>query len=267
MKLDSPQLAAALFLLCFCISFAYAQTNVKTNPYTVGEVLTYEGKFNKLIFRGADVADITFAVSNVPNSRKYQVKAQASSKGTILKLIRKSFAQSIESTVDNESFSILKTVKREEEGDRVRDSEATFDYVNKKVTYVETDPKDLMRPPRRIASVIENGTYDLISGVYAIRRLPLAIGKTFILNVSDSGLVYKVPVRVIAREQQETILGKVICFRVVPEVFGEGRMIESDGSMTIWITDDNRRLPVRAQINTKIGRIEVKLRKAEIKKS
>lgn len=259
-----PRLIVFLCLIACCVSFAQAQKNV---PYTEGENLTYEGKISKLVLRGISVADLTFTVSKVPENNNFLVKAEANSKGTLLKLFRFSFVQKFESTVNGENFSVLKTVKRDEQGERIRNSEATFDYNEKQVTYVETDPKDSARPPRRIASSIENETYDLISGVYILRSLPLAVGKTFTLNISDSGLVYKIPVRVTARERQNTILGKVFCFRVEPEVFGQGRMIENKGSMIIWITDDNRRLPVRSQLNTNLGRIEVKLRKIENKKS
>jgi len=74
-------------------------------------------------------------------------------------------------------------------------------------------------------------------------------------------LVYKIPVRVTARELQKSVLGKVWCYRLEPEVFGAGRLIEDEGSMILWITDDARRLPVRSQINAKIGRVEVKLKR------
>ena len=143
----------------------------------------------------------------------------------------------------------------------MRESEAFFDYRDRRVTYIETDPNDRMRPPRRIASVIEDATQDLISGIYNLRRLPLAVGKTFQIQVSDSGLVYKVPVRVTAREQQNTALGKIWCFRIEPEVFGANRIVEQKGSMIIWIADDAKRTPVRSQINTPRFKAEVKLKK------
>ena len=54
-----------------------------------------------------------------------------------------------------------------------------------------------------------------------------------------------------------------MCWKLEPEVFGDNRMIEQKGSMTIWITDDARRIPVRSKIDTKIGKIEIKLRKVE----
>lgn len=244
-------------------SSVFAQKPTPVMPFKVGESLTYEGKFSKTILRGIAVADLNFTVSNLPKSGDFLVKAEAKSKGTLLRLFSFEFYQRIESTVAGEQQNVLKTFKRDEQGDRVRESEAEFDYESNKVTYIETDPKDPARPPRRVASPIETDTQDLISAIYALRRLPFAVGKTFELTISDSGLVYKVPVRVTGREVQKSILGKVPCWRVEPEIFGENRMIEQKGSITIWITDDARRLPVRSRIDSNIGRIEVKLKKVE----
>jgi hypothetical protein len=168
--------------------------------------------------------------------------------------------QQYESTIGYNKFRALKTIKHDVQKDRVRDSEAIFDYGDKRVTFVETDPKEPMKPPRKIASSIEDQTHDIISGIYAIRLLPLAVGKTFDFTISDSGLVYQIPVKVTAREQQKTVLGKVWCFKVEPQIFGPGRLLEKEGSMIIWITDDASRIPVRSQINTNIGKMEIKLR-------
>jgi hypothetical protein len=230
-------------------------------PYALGETLEYEGDYSKLVLRGIDVAELKLKVENAPDSDDYLLKTEAVSKGGILKLFNFKFYQKIESLVNSKTYEVLKTIKRDEQGDRVRDSEAVFDYKTDKVTYIETNPNDLMRVPRTVASSIENKTQDLVSAIYMLRRLPLEVGKTFELNVSDSGLVYKVPVRVTARERKKSVLGKKWCFRVEPEVFGENRLIERDGDMTIWITDDKSRIPIRSNINTNIGKIVVKLKK------
>jgi hypothetical protein len=37
-------------------------------------------------------------------------------------------------------------------------------------------------------------------------------------------------------------------------------MVEDKGKLTIWITDDARRLPVRARIDTNFGKVDVKLK-------
>lgn len=246
--------------------FSQEKNAQKSEAYNVGETLTYEAKYNKaLVLRGVPAADLSFTVERAPGSDKdFLIKSEVRSKGTLVKLFFKLFL-TMQSTVDGENFSIRRTVKHDEQGERVRDSEALFDYKDKKVIYVETDPKDAARPPKQIASPIKPDTQDLVTGIYTLRRLPLAVGKTFNLSISDSGLVYKIPVRVVARERQRTVLGRVWCWRVEPELFGENRVIDQKGSMTLWLTDDARQIPVRTQIDVSIGRFEVKLKKLENK--
>lgn len=250
--------------LCFILigsNFTYGQNSPKLAPFAPGEVLRYEGRLNKSILPGVSVADMVFSLDNSADGKNYVIVTEANSKGSLIKLFRLSFRQRYESTVDKNYFRILKTVKLDQQRERVRDSVADFDYQSKQVTFVETDPKDRMRPPRKIASAIRADTLDLVSGIYAIRQLPLAVGKTFELSISDTGFVYNVPVRVMARERMSSIFGKTWCFRVEPEIFGSGRLIEEKGKIVIWITDDRNRVPVRSEISTGLGKVELKLKK------
>lgn len=251
-------------LLASGFVFVTAQTGKpkQQTPFISGETLTYEGKISKII-RGIAVADLTFTLLKDPKSEDYLIKAEARSKGTLLKLFRFSFLQEVESSIDSDTFRAMRTVKHDVQKERVRNSEALFDYGDRRVTYVETDPNEPMRPPRRIASEINDISHDLISSIYSVRMMPLAVGKTFRMSVSDSGLVFDIPVRVTGREIQKTIFGKQWCFRIEPEIFGTGRMIEREGSMVIWITDDARRLPVRSLINSPYGKIDVRLKSAK----
>ena len=253
-------------LVTLVVAFgAFAQTAKPITetgvPFIDGETLTYEGKISKII-QGIAVADLTLTLSRAENGEDYLVKAEAKSKGSLLKLFRFSFLQEMQSSIDSDNFRALRTVKHDVQKERVRNSEALFDYGERRVTYVETDPNEPMRPPRRIASEIDQASHDLISGVYMIRMMPLAVGKMFRMSVSDSGLVYEIPVRVTAREQLKTMFGKQWCYRVEPEIFGNDRLIEREGKMTIWITDDARRLPVRSQVHSPYGRIEINLKSA-----
>jgi hypothetical protein len=241
------------------LSLAALGQDKKPLPFGPGETLTYDAKLSKII-SGVPVGELTLAVTKGDDPDELVVKADAKSKGTILWLARFSFLYQFSSDIDGAHFRIEKTERKTTENDRVRNGEANFDYTQKRVTYTETNPAEPMKPPRKIASGIEDVTHDVVSGIYALRTLPLAVGKNFDLTVSDSGLVYDVPVHVTAREQQKTIFGRVWCFRVEPVVFGPGRMIEDKGSMSIWITDDNRRIPVRSRIDTDFGRVEIRLK-------
>jgi hypothetical protein len=226
----------------------------------VGEKLTYEANVSRSILRGISVADLSFTVIQAPNPQDLAIKAEAESKGTLLRLFRYSFLQQYESVVAAEPFRILRTAKHDVQKQRVRDSEALFDYGRGQVTYVESDPKDPMRPPRRIASDIGDRMHDMVTAIYAIRMEPLSVGARFEIPVSDSGLVYRVPVNITKREMQKSVLGRVMCFKIEPDIFGPGRLIEQKGRMAIWITDDARRVPVKAELDTSAGDIDIKLK-------
>ena len=266
MKISGVKLLAIAGLISVLSLALLGQSNGKSapisTPFIDGENLTYEGKISKII-RGIAVADLSFTLQKAPDGEDFIVKAEAKSKGTLLKLFRFSFLQEMQSSIDSDSFRAMRTVKHDVQKERVRNGEAIFDYGERRVTYVETDPNEPMRPPRRIASKIDDASHDLISGLYSLRLMPLAVGKSFRMTVSDSGLVYDIPVRVTARDQQKTIFGKQWCFRVEPQVFGPNRLIEREGDMTIWITDDARRLPVRSVVNSPYGKIDIRLKSAK----
>ena len=254
-------------LLFFVAAFAslgvsaQPETPAKAMPFANGETLTYEGKISRFAL-SISVADVVFSAEQIPDSSNYRVKAKATSKGTLLKLFRFSFIQDYESIVDFAAQRVIKTTKHDVQKERIRDSIADFDYSEKRVSFTETDPNDANRPPRRIASKIDTPMYDLVTGIYSIRTMPLSVGKSFDISISDSGLVYEVPVRVTKREQQKTIFGKVWCWRIEPAIFGNGRLIEQKGSMVIWLMDDDRKTPVRSQINTTYGKVDVRLKTA-----
>lgn len=253
----------SVVILSACLSYV-AQTDGQIAPpgkVFAGETLKYEGKFNKLKI-SFSVAELTFTSALAPNGTDLIIKGDAASKGTLVKIARFSFLQQYQSVIDLNPFRILKTNKHDVQKDRVRDGEAIFDYGQKRVTYVETDPKDRNRPPRRIATEIGNEVQDITSSIYWLRLQTLAVGKRLEVAISDSGIVYKVPVAVTAREQINSIFGKVWCFRVEPEVFGTGQLIEQKGKMVIWVTDDERRIPIRAQITASVGKIDIKLKSA-----
>lgn len=251
----------SIVALCLAVAFfaGIAAAQPTSVPFAVGETLTYEGKISKWI-QGISVAELTFTVKDKTPEGEYLINADARSKGTLVRMFGFSFIQTFDSTLQASDLRALKTVKHDVQRKRVRNSEAVFDYDDRRVVYTETDPNEPMRAPRMIASDINGETHDLVSGIYNLRTLPLAVGKTFDVTVSDSGLVYTVPVRVTGRERLKTEIGRVWCFKVVPEVFGDGRMIEREGSMIIWITDDARRVPVRSQVRSSFGKLEIKIK-------
>jgi hypothetical protein len=155
---------------------------------------------------------------------------------------------------------LLQTTKLDEQGNRRRTSEAVFDRAAGKVVWTERDPNNPAQEPRVISSNFSGAVQDLASIFYFLRTQPLAPGRSFEITISDSGRVYRVPVHVVEKKTMKTVLGKVSVLRVEPEVFGEGRLVRGRGKMSIWFTDDARRIPVRASISNEMGTLDIKLK-------
>jgi len=248
---------------------------VAAAPFELTEELVYDGEFTRALLRGINVAELRFTVTRAPAAAtsatatdkqaepRLRFTLEAFTKGILRKLFGLNFHQRIESTVEPASFAVLQTNKIDEQGKRQRISEAIFDRNAGKVVWTERDPNDPNRPPRVVTNQLSGAVQDIASAFYFLRTQPLALGQSFEMLVSDSGQIYRTPVRVIERKKMKTALGQVWTLRVEPEIFGEGHLLRGKGKMSIWFTDDARRVPVKAQINNELGRLDITLKKAQ----
>lgn len=270
--------AVTFALVAALVVIAPARDDDKTSandlhnlPFEPGETLIYEGEFTRALLRGIDVADLRYSYSRLPMTRADEnnpqshpvlnFTAEAVSKGIVSKLFGLNFRQRVESKVEASTFSVLRTTKLDEQGKRKRTSDAIFDHDSGAVTFTELDPNDPSRPPRVVKTEASGTVQDIASAIYYLRTLKLEPGKSLELLISDTGQVYRTPVAISKGEQLKTVLGKVATIRVVPEMFGEGRLIRGNGSIMIWFTADARHIPVRAKINNSLGRLDIKLKR------
>lgn len=247
----------------------------QTLPFDASETLLYEGEFTRSLLRGINVADLKFTFkrgsveydqANAKSQPTLNFTAEATSKGIVSKLFGLTFRQKVESSVEAESFSVLRTTKLDEQGKRKRTSDAIFDRNAGTVTFTELDPNEPARPPRVVTNEVSGTIHDIASAIYFLRTQKLEPGTSFELLISDTGQVYRTPVTIFKGEQLNTVLGKVDTVRVVPEMFGEGRLIRGKGDITIWFTTGPDHVPVRARINNNLGRLDIKLKRVSYDK-
>ncbi|HVF56031.1 MAG TPA: DUF3108 domain-containing protein [Pyrinomonadaceae bacterium] len=279
----------ALALLCAFVSTSIANASDLTGehtqpkaaaplPFEPTEQLVYEGEFSKLLLRGIKIAELRFTAGRTPEAKTGDATAatdasksaaaatllftgDVESKGWFRKLFGINFRFHAESTVAPDSFNIMRTTKTDEQGKRVRTSEAVFDRAGNKIEWTERDPNDAQRPPRVVTSPLEGASHDIISALYFLRTQPLAPGKTFDLVVSDSGAVYHIPAKVVAeKKKMKSVIGKASVVRIDIDLFGEGRPVEGKGKMSLWVTNDDRRLPLRAKLSNDMGTLEINLK-------
>lgn len=255
-------------------SGAGVREKTRSHPFEPAEELVYVGEFSRSLIKKVDVADFRFTANREPSAKKvvdpvssqdkdpaYLLKltGDVSSKGFFSKLFNLRFREQIESIVEPTSFTVKKTRKVDEQGKRARVSEST--YSDGRVLWTERDPNNLAREARTASATFAGQVQDVLSAIYYLRTRTLEVGKTFEVTISDSGNVYQVPVQVVEKKRKHTVLGRVETLRVDPLVFGPNRMLAGEGQFSIWLTDDNRRIPVSARIKMKYGTFDITLRK------
>jgi hypothetical protein len=252
-----------LLLLAAAGVFARAQQSA-ANPvsFARGEELFYEAEFKKGLLRGANIGEFRFSAHSEQDASgdPLHLVGDVVTKGFFTKLAGIRFHEHIESIVDPDRFMVLRTNKVDEQGKRVRTSDATFDHEKRKVTWTERDPNQ-NQPPRITSLDFSEPIQDVLSMIYFVRTQKLEVGKSFEVPVSDSGQVYRMTVAVVERKRIKCVLGRVNAIRIEPAMFGEGRMLRGEGKISIWITEDSRHLPVWAHINLNVGTVDIKLKR------
>ena len=121
---------------------------------------------------------------------------------------------------------------------------------------------------RNIAKTAE-GTYlipqyvhDILSAFYFARTIdygPLKAGDQIFLSNFYKDTTYDLVIRVLGRQQLEVAAGTFNTIVVEPLV-REGGLIKSEGRIVVWLTDDERKIPIRVNTKVVIGSIDTELK-------
>ncbi len=95
--------------------------------------------------------------------------------------------------------------------------------------------------------------WDVITSFYYLRRQPLEIGKSVHISMFDSNKFLNTEVRVLRHEQFTMDNGQEVPTIIVEPVLKSEGLFQKSGTIMIWLTDDERRMPVRMETKLKIG--------------
>jgi len=138
------------------------------------------------------------------------------------------------------------------EGRHRRDKEVIYDHERKKATFIDHLDND------RKEFAISKHAFDPLSVLYYVRTLKLEVGKSVYMDIFDSKKLWNVEVKVLRKERISSILGDVETVVVKPLMKSEG-IFNRKGDMLIWLTDDQKRIPVKMQTKVAVGSITATL--------
>ncbi len=142
------------------------------------------------------------------------------------------------------------------EGRNRKDKEVVFDRDNNKARYV-----DYLKNEKKEYD-IPLSAFDPISSFYYLRLMKLVVGESVYLTVFDSKKVWKVEVQVLRKEKVTIPSGTFDTVVVKPLMKSEG-IFYRKGEIYIWLTDDNRHIPVKMRTKVPVGSITATLVQAD----
>ena len=138
--------------------------------------------------------------------------------------------------------------ERIREGRTRRQKDVRFDRHKLEVT-----TKDLIKKTEKTAK-ISTKTYDTLSSFFYVRSIPLQVGTSYYIDVFDGKKLWNTEVQVLRREELVTPLGRFKTVVIKPILKYEG-IFARTGDIHIWLTDDDRRIPVQMKSKVIIGSI------------
>lgn len=148
-----------------------------------------------------------------------------------------------------------------EEGKRRRETQVRFDAATRKSHYLERDTLRnavVLQKDLDVAACVQ----DILAGIEKLRGLQLPSGQATQFPISDGKRFVNARIEVQDKEQVQTPLGTFQTIRYEAFLFNDA-LFARKGRLFVWVTDDNRRLPVqiRAKLNFPVGTISVLLEK------
>jgi hypothetical protein len=138
------------------------------------------------------------------------------------------------------------------EGRHKKDKEVTFDFIARKATY-----NNYLDKEQQLFDIHET-TMDALSCFFYVRYLPLQVGKSVFVEIFDNKKLYKAEVQVLRKEELQTPLGTFKTILIRPVLLTEG-IFSRKGDILIWLSDDEKRLPLILKTKVKVGSIKATL--------
>jgi hypothetical protein len=244
-------------------------------PIPAGEKLEYEVRYSRFPIY-ATVGNVTFeflggtAASSAsiegvnvefkpaPEDQFLRLRGLAVSKGLLIAIAGVDVKDRYETLVDAKDFSARLSFKDIKEGKKHEAQTTLFDHGRQTVKFSAKDLNNAQAPPREKSAVREEGSLDLISAFYFVRLQKLKEGQLIRFPVNDGGVNYWFEIVVGGREKLKTDCGKVKTIRLEPKLFG-GKFFSKPGEMMMWVSDDNKHVPVKLVAKTPSGTINAKL--------
>jgi len=225
----------------------------KHYPFQGGEKQIYRASWNGLV--SVATAEISTVPTIIDGKKVYRVQVEAKSSG-MLDFIWK-MRDTITSTFDAKALSPARFTFSQRENSKVIDTEARLDHTGKRWA-VNRQEKGKQA---KIYEFESQNTVDPITAVYLARSVDFKVGDRLYFKIFGGRYQYLLELTVEKKEPVEITWGKVEAYRIVPRIqnLTKRGYAERFNEATIWMSADERRLPVKLSSKIVFGSVYLEL--------
>jgi len=264
-------LIAAIFALftTICLTVNADAENIKETPAKTdfsmfaGETLVYAFKWDPpwymFFLPKMEAGELIFRFLGIDEYRgkpAVKIVIEARSSGTLAKLADMKVEDEFIFYSDPETLCAKGSISKIREGKRKRLLELEYFQDERKLHFRVYDESTTQPSLQKdiIKTDIPPCVRDPFSTLYFYRTLPLAKGYEKSIAVGNDDKVLEVRTRIENRESVAAPDGKTAAWKIRTDALRDG-LFSQDGEFRIWMSDDERKAPIRFEAKIRLGNV------------
>lgn len=236
-----------LFIFIVTVSF----DSEKEEAYDVGEYFKFRIHYG-IVNAGYATLEVKDAMIN--NKKTFHVVGKGYTTGMSRFFFK--VDDLYESYIDKETQNPYRFVRKINEGGYTKNQEGFFNQVTNRILVKDYKHK------KEKTIVIPKNTQDILSTFYYLRNFPnidkIKTGESVSIDMFFDDETTKFKMKFLGREDITTKFG-VVSTMVFRPLVQSGRVFKEQESLTVWISDDDNKIPLRIKASLAVGSIKADL--------
>ena len=222
-------------------------------PFERGEKEVYHASWNGMV--SVATAEISTVPTIINGKKVYQVKVEAKS-SRVLDFIWR-MRDTITSTFDAEALAPSRFTFSQRENSKVIDTEARLDHATKRWAV----NRQQVGKRAKVYQFDSQNTLDPITAVYLARSVDFKVGDRLYFKIFGGRYQYLLELFIEKKEPVQLDATKVDAYRIIPRIqnITKKGYAERLNEATIWISADERRLPIKISSKIIFGSVYLEL--------
>jgi hypothetical protein len=250
------------FIILFFLSASLSGQQIGTDEFrndtfTLGEELTYKATFLGL-HAGEAITRVDKEYHKILGRSCYKIDVYGSTSDWVSWVTR--VKDNWGSYMDTTQFLTRAAYRKIREGRYRKDEWVTFDQDERKASVQVVDKKSNKYGEAKQYNLLENAT-DMVGGFMYLRFFDFEHtkkGDTLKIKGFFEDKNYTLKILYKGKDIIKTKIGKIPCHVLVP-VMPDNELFDGENSVTIWISDDKNKIPVKMSAKMFIGHTGIEL--------